>query len=117
VNQLDALLLTHGDAQHVGGAKEALGDFEPRTIYDSPFKDRSSTRRKFHAELSARGRGKAMIARDDELPCGIATVRVLYPPIGLTRGNADDKALVLRIECEGTRFCSCQTADSPPKCG
>jgi beta-lactamase superfamily II metal-dependent hydrolase len=103
VNQLDALLLTHGDAQHIGGAKEMLGDFEPRTILDSPLKDRSPTRRKFHAELSARGRGKAMIARDDQLPCGNATVRVLFPPVGLSRGNADDKALVLRIECEGTR--------------
>jgi competence protein ComEC len=104
VNQLSALLLTHGDAQHVGGAKETLDDFAPRMVLDSPLKDRSTTRRKFHAELATRGLGKAYIARGDELICGEARVRVLYPAAGMARSTSDDKALVLRIEYEGLRI-------------
>jgi ComEC/Rec2-related protein len=104
VNRLDALLLTHGDAQHVGGAKETLDDFAPRMVLDTPLKDRSSTRRKFHAELAARGLGKGYIARGDELRCGDAIVRVLYPATGMARGTSDDKALVVRVECNGLRI-------------
>jgi competence protein ComEC len=104
VNRLDALLLTHGDAQHVGGAKETLADFAPRMVLDTPLKDRSSTRRKFHAELAARGRGKGYVARGDELRCGDATVRVLYPAAGMARSTSDDKALVMRVECNGLRI-------------
>jgi competence protein ComEC len=104
VNQLSVLLLTHGDAQHVGGAKETLDDFAPCTVLDTPLKDRSTTRRKFHAELAARGLGKGYISRGDVLTCGDAAVRVLYPAAGMTRSTSDDKALVIRIECEGQRI-------------
>lgn len=101
VNQLDALLLTHGDAQHVGAAREALDDFAPGIIFDSPLKDRSLTRRNFHLDLAARGRGKSFLRRGDRLMCGEACVSVLYPAAGMVRNTSDDKALVLRIECEG----------------
>jgi ComEC/Rec2-related protein len=104
VDRLDAFLLTHGDAQHVGGAKEMLDDFAPRLVLDSPLKDRSTTRRKFHAELITRMQGKAFLERGDVLVCGDATVRVLYPVAGMNRANADDKALVLRVECNGVRI-------------
>ena len=43
--------VTHGDAQHIGSALSLVADFQPRAIYDSPVKDRSSTRKKIHAEL------------------------------------------------------------------
>jgi ComEC/Rec2-related protein len=104
VNQLSALLLTHGDAQHVGGAKETLDDFAPRTVLDSPLKDRSTTRRKFHAEMATRGLGKGYISRGDELMCGETKVRILYPAAGMARSTSDDKALVICIECEGRRI-------------
>lgn len=104
VNQLDALLLTHGDAQHVGGANAALADFSPRVVFDSPLKDRSPTRRKFHTELAAGNLGKSFVARGSALVCGEAAVRILYPVPGMARATADDKALVIRIECEGLRL-------------
>jgi competence protein ComEC len=104
VNHLDALLLTHGDAQHVGGATETLNDFNPRIVLDSPLKDRSSTRRKVHMDLAARGLGKGFVARGDELTCGEAIIHVLYPAKGMARSTSDDKALVLRVECGGVRI-------------
>jgi len=103
VNQIDALMLTHGDAQHVGGAKEVLKDLAPRLVLDSPLKDRSPTRRIFHTELAANQLGKSFIARGTELQCGEVTVRILYPEAGLSRTVSDDKALVIRVECNGFR--------------
>ncbi|MEO8352033.1 MAG: ComEC/Rec2 family competence protein [Chthoniobacteraceae bacterium] len=102
VNRLDALLLTHGDARHLGAAEMVLEDFSPRAIFDSPLRDKSSTRRAIHQVLSARNQGKGFLSRGDTLAMGSATiVRVLYPPTGMRQNNSDDKALVLLLESSG----------------
>ncbi len=103
INRLDAMLLTHGDSQHVGSASALLADLTPRLVLDSAVKDRSSTRRNFHAELAAQRRGKTFARRGDEFALGRARVSVLFPPPGWQHNLADDKTLVLRVECEGWR--------------
>jgi ComEC/Rec2-related protein len=103
VNRLDALILSHGDAEHISAALAVIEDFAPRTIFDSPLKDRSAARRDLHAALVKQARGKAFLQRGDVQECGAARVRVLFPPAGITRSLADDKALVLRVECAGVR--------------
>ncbi len=104
VNRLDGLLLSHGDADHVGGAVLALNDFTPRQIVDSPASDRSKHRRTLHAELAARGLGKGIFQRGDWLPLSSTTrVRILYPPGGIIARTADDKCLVFQLESGGSR--------------
>jgi competence protein ComEC len=104
VNRLDGLLLTHGDVQHIGAAGSLISDFVPRQIVDSVLRDRSPTRARLHRDLAARGIGKGLYQRGDTIRISeSATARVLYPPVGLARQAADDKALVLRIESAGTR--------------
>jgi competence protein ComEC len=104
VNRLDGLLLTHGDVQHLGGALTLLDDFRLRVIVDSVLRDRSATRKQLHTELARRGLGKALVQRGDLLRLNPGTtVRVLYPPAGLARATADDKALVLQLEAAGVR--------------
>ena len=104
VNRLDGLLLTHGDARHIGAAPDVVNDFAPRVIADSPLKDRSAARRSLHEEIAAKPLGKRILRRGDVLPLSPdANLRVLFPPPGLVRSVADDKALVLRLECAGRR--------------
>ena len=104
VNRLDGLLLTHGDARHIGAALETLNDFAPRVIADSPLKDRSAARRGLCAELAAMDLGKRICRRGDVLSISPdAKLRVLFPPPGLVRSAADDKGLVVRLECSGRR--------------
>ena len=103
VNRLDGLLLTHGDVKHIGGALPALDDFRPRFLADSVLRDRSPTRKGFHAELARRGLGKGLYESGDAIHLGRATLRVLYPPAGIQRSTADDKALVIQLEAAGTR--------------
>lgn len=104
VNRLDGLLLTHGDARHIGAALDAVNDFAPRVIADSPLKDRSSARESLHAEMAAKPLGKRILSRGDTIPLPReAEMRVLFPPPGLVRNTADDKALVVRLECAGRR--------------
>ena len=61
-------------------------------------------RRDFHVTLAKQGRGEAFCQRGEvfELPAN-ATLRVLYPPVGLRRTVTDDKAVVLLLEAGGIR--------------
>ena len=104
INQLDALLLSHGDVNQIGSAVEVLSDFSPPLIIDSPLKDRSVTRRTLSSEMAAKQLGKRIARRGDVFTIAPDTsLRVLFPPPGLVRGLADDKALVVRLECAGKR--------------
>ena len=82
VNRLDGLLLSHGDADHIGSAIEVLNDFSPRLIVDSPLKDRSGTRRALFSEMQARQLGKRIARRGDAV--SIAQLATL---VGTTLGS------------------------------
>ena len=104
VNRLDGIVLTHGDTAHVGGAVPMLDDFRPRWIADTIFSDRSPSRREVHARLSAEKIGRRYFQRGDEISLGKnAVLKVLFPPPDIARTQADDKALVCRIEAAGLR--------------
>ncbi len=104
VNRLDGLVLTHGDASHIGAAWPLFEDFRPRWIADTTLSDRSPTRRDIHARLAAAGTGKRYLRRGDEIALGPGTVmKVLFPPVEIARTLADDRALVCRIESAGLR--------------
>lgn len=111
VNRLDGFVLTHGDSHHIGGAQSLLDDFRPRAVIDSPLADRSSTRRSFQQKLAECSRAGRICSRGDRLEIGSgASFRVLFPPAALQRSLADDKCLVLLLECDGVRVLF--TADS-----
>lgn len=114
VNTLDGLLLTHGDAQHLGGALELWKAFAPAEVVDSPLRDRSPTRRTLHNALEAAGQGRSLVTRGDTLPLAPGvTLHILFPPEGLRAGPADDKALVVRLDAGGRRILFTSDAGFP----
>ena len=94
VNGLDALVLTHGDAQHIGGFDQIAPALHPRRIFDSGLPDRSPTRRRIldTSQIHPATAGAIFPLSSS------ARVKVLYPPPGAQSGIADDKAIVLRVE-------------------
>ena len=104
VNWLDGMILAHGSTRRLGGAINVLDDFRPGAIAESVLRDRSPAHNRFHTELARRGLGKGLYERGDGIRISDAlALRVLYPPAGLKRSTADDKALVFQLECHGTR--------------
>jgi len=104
VNRLDGLVLTHGDASHIGAALPLFGDFQPRWVGDTIFMDRSPSRRGLHAGLAAKAIGRRYLQRGEEVSLGRnAKLTVLHPSGAIARTVADDKALVCRIEAAGLR--------------
>jgi competence protein ComEC len=105
VSRLDGLILTHGDAAHIGGAAALESSCRPRAVYESAIDDRSPVRRRLRETLAAAGDPMAPLARGDRLPVadGVSW-HVVFPPPGIRSEYADDKALVLRLEAHGHRI-------------
>ncbi len=104
VNRLDGVVLTHGDTAHVGGAWPVFGDFHPRWMADTTYADRSPVRRDVHARLAEATFGRRYLERGETFTLGLGvTMKVLFPPPEIVRPQADDKALVCRIEAAGLR--------------
>ena len=99
INRLDGLMLTHGDAAHIGSAGLVLKDFRPISLIDNPASDRSSVHRRLRASL-------AQVRRPVTTPVAGEVVRVadgiemkvLFPPRGFKASKGDDQALVVQLE-------------------
>lgn len=100
----DGLVLTHGDARHIGAALDLVGRERPGMIVESPLNDRSPLRGKLHKEIEARGIPKSIRWSGDRIAlAGDASLHILHPPTGLLRSEADDKVLVARLDAGKTR--------------
>jgi competence protein ComEC len=102
VNRLDGLVLTHGDAGHIGGASGVLLDFHPRQLIDTATPDRSWIHRRLIAELARIGGQRRLCAAGDEFELSRdVRARVLFPPRKFERAKADDQALVIQLAVSG----------------
>jgi ComEC/Rec2-related protein len=98
IDRLDAVLLSHGDAGHIGGARAVLDDFRPRTWIDTAARDRSRVHRDLITGLSKEGITRTFCAAGDELRLSReVTGRILFPPRGFQAKIADDQALVVQL--------------------
>jgi competence protein ComEC len=101
----DALMLTHGDADHIGGASSLLETNSLPRIIDSLLTDRSPLRRKLHAAMAAAHLPISKAQAEDCFQISpLMTLRILHPPQDLVAATADDKSLVALLESSPTRI-------------
>jgi competence protein ComEC len=101
INQLDGLLLTHGDSQHLGGAAAMLRVFRPPVLVDSVAPDRSGAHRTLIELLRERQFPRRLCAAPDEFAIASAVwARILFPPPGYKGATADDQTLVVELTIE-----------------
>ena len=102
INRLDGLLLTHGDATHIGGAGAVLGAFQPRQLVDSPSPDRSIVHRRLIAQCAERSIPRTLVGAGDEFRLSPdVTARILFPLPDSRARMADDQALVVQLVLPG----------------
>jgi len=102
INRLDGLLLTHGDATHIGGADAVLAAFQPRQLFDSPSPDRSIVHRRLITQCVARSIPRTLVQAGDEIRLSSeVTARILFPPPDYRPRMADDQALVVQLTLPG----------------
>lgn len=115
VNRLEGVILSHGDADHIGALESLMPRFRPPVVMTSMLEPwRLDSRATFmhklfagHALDSAKA-GK--LQAGDILKAGQATIHILHPSADDLYNKADDRALVARIECGKMRVLWCNDA-------
>jgi len=99
VNRIGALLLSHGDAQHIGGASKLLLEMPPALLIDNPAPDRSSIHKRLRHLYDERALRVIRPVRGESFaPAEEVRCTVLHPPRNFSASMGDDQALVLQLQ-------------------
>lgn len=80
VRSLGALLITHGDPDHVGGAPPVIQTFIPRRLWTGIPVPTHQPVREVAALAVRAGAAPSELRRGADIPLGLARIRVLHPP-------------------------------------
>jgi competence protein ComEC len=97
-NRLSGLLITHGDALHIGGTAQLLDDFPRVHLADNPSPDRSTIHRRLQRLFQQRHiKTDTLAAKESFRLSHNVTANVLFPPPGFSSPIADDQAYVIHL--------------------
>src|SRR5207248_3337202 len=98
VNRLSGVLLTHGDANHLGGTALLLEDFPRIRLMDNPTPDHSAVHKGLqHLFREHRIKPDNPTAGETFSLSRNVTAQVLFPPRNFSSPIADDQAYVIRL--------------------
>jgi len=81
LGRLDYLAITHGDADHIGGAAALVRDFAPLEVWDGVFVNNHELTLALKAEAVRRRTAWRFLQRGDRLDLGGVELRVHHPPL------------------------------------
>jgi beta-lactamase superfamily II metal-dependent hydrolase len=98
VNRLSGLLLTHGDALHLGGAAQLLDDFPRIRVVDNPAPDHSTVHRKLQRLFREHGTKLSNLTAGASLRLSRqVTAHILFPLRNFSSPIADDQTYVIQL--------------------
>jgi competence protein ComEC len=80
IRRLDTLVLTHGDPDHIGGARSVIGDFDPARVWEGIPVLRHVRLQEILASARAHDAVVGQRTAGEEFTVGGVRVRVLHPP-------------------------------------
>ena len=98
INRLAGILLSHGDASHIGGAGPVVRDLRPRTVIDNPAPDRSVVHKRLHQMFRQSGITPANLHAGETFNLSsLITAKILFPPSDFAAKTADDEASIVQL--------------------
>lgn len=112
IERLDGLVASHGDADHIGAARQLLKDFRPAQIVQSQLPSTSQSFKALAEFRRARDVSVLQPAAGARIELGAdAALEILFPPAGFPdQGPGDDECLVVMTHWRGFRILN--TSDS-----
>jgi competence protein ComEC len=98
INRLFGLVLTHGDALHLGGTAQLLDDFSQIRVVDNAAPDHSAVHRRLQHLFREHGIKPDNLAAGDSFRLSRdVTAHVLFPPRNFSSRIGDDQAYVIHL--------------------
>ncbi|HSH38520.1 MAG TPA: MBL fold metallo-hydrolase, partial [Chthoniobacterales bacterium] len=98
INRMEGLVLTHGDAAHIGAAASVVRGFRPAEFIDTPAPDRSRVHQALIAHLAEQRIARQLCGAGSDFDLGRGvTARVIFPPAQQRARAADDQAMVAQL--------------------
>jgi competence protein ComEC len=101
ISRLDAMLLTHGDPDHAGGASVLLDVFRPRALWEGIVVPQHEPSRQLRDQAASARMAIAVRRTGESFQLGRARIRVLHPPEpNWERPRIrNDDSVVLEVTC------------------
>jgi len=99
INQLEGVLISHGDQGHIGAIPEVISRFHPKFVIESPLENRARIYSEISSLIKKTHTQRVIVSRGQRLRLSEATeLRVLFPDLAVKAGSlADDRSLVLKL--------------------
>lgn len=97
VQDLDAIVITHNDADHIGGLEEVLDLYTVEHVYVNGAVGSTKTYEELTAAVQAEGSAITAVSRGDFINLGGLKLSVLHP--GVLAGDSNVDSVVLKVEC------------------
>ncbi|MSQ06681.1 MAG: MBL fold metallo-hydrolase [Dehalococcoidia bacterium] len=111
VKDLDAVAMTHPDADHIGGLPEVLELYPIERIYLNGGASDTQTFGELTAGIAAEAATVTTVARGDVIPLGGLQVQVLHP--GALSDDSNEDSMVLLVSCGGVSLLLTGDAEAP----
>jgi beta-lactamase superfamily II metal-dependent hydrolase len=98
VPDIDLMVATHPDADHIGGLDDVLAQYDVGEIWTNGASATSQTYQGFAAAVAAEGAVERQIRRGYSTQFGGVTLTALHPTDPLT-GDSNTNSIVLRLSC------------------
>ena len=105
VTRLDAILLTHADAGHIGASPEVIETFRPKAIYPPTPNNSSASYRRLEEILAERGEEPQVLREGQTLNIDRHhEIKILFRPENSKPRLSDDACMVFLLKSHGWRI-------------